>query len=151
MKSKKMLYEAWIASNIRYGLEIYGFASGYPMDKLQKLQNKIVKLLFGRGDTKTKEIYNENKILTVLQMRDYMVITKNYYDNKFKNYNWEKINKLRTQTQRFELPRWKNMYGQRNKKWYVPNTFNRLPKNTLDYQSMKELKYNLKEIILNLK
>lgn len=147
-KNKKIIYEAWVASHLRYALEIYGFASDYLIDKLQKLQNKIVKLLFGSKSKKTSESYNENKILKIRQMRDYMVVIRNYYVNKFKNCNKDKKSKLRAQSQSFEIPRWRNKYGQRNKRWYIPTIFNKLPKTALNYQNLNELKVNLKGIVM---
>src|SRR5207253_1542184 len=38
--NKKLVYDAWIESNIRYGLEVYGNASKTQMLRLQKAQNK---------------------------------------------------------------------------------------------------------------
>ena len=53
-------------------------------DKAQRLKNKIVKFLFERRDIKTSRKFIRRTILTVLQMPDYMLVAKNYFDNKFK-------------------------------------------------------------------
>lgn len=115
------------------------------IDRLQKVQNKIIKILFGNGLKKTSELYKENKILKIIELRDYIIITTNYYSNKFKNCNLNRKGRLRNNKPTYEIPRWNNKYGQRNKGWYIPNIFNKVPKNMLNFTTVKELKLKLKE------
>ena len=42
-KQKKIVYDAWICSILRYGIEIYGHTSDYLIQRLQRIQNKLVK------------------------------------------------------------------------------------------------------------
>jgi hypothetical protein len=149
MKNKMIIYEAWISSHLRYGIEVYGFAAEYLIERLQKIQNKIVKLLFGKNNIKTEHIYKEKKILKVLKLRDYTVIINNYFTNKHKKFNKDKLLRIRTTTQRLEVPRWNNAYGTRNKNWYIPVIFNKLPKIMLNYITRESLKGDLKVFLLH--
>lgn len=148
IKNKKIVYEAWVSSQLRYGIEIYGFASEYLIERLQKIQNKIIKMLFKTGNKTTKQLYQEHQIFRVTQLRDFLIITKNYYINKHKNYDVGKQIRLRDKSQRFQIPKWNNKYGLRNKRFYIPSIFNKLPKQLLTYQSIRELKTQLKKELI---
>lgn len=148
-KNKRILYYAWIESQLRYGIEVYGLASEYIINRLQHLQNKIVKVMFGNKFTKTQDIYKTEKILTVLKLRDQIIITKNYFDKKHKNYNAEKHKRLRQNSVRYELPRWSNKYGLRNKNFYIPMIFNRLTQELSNQVSIEKLKPELKNFLIN--
>jgi hypothetical protein len=147
-KNKMIVYEAWIASYLRYGIEVYGFQAEYLINRLQKLQNKIIKVLFGNGNKTTEEIFKENKILKIIQLRDFIVITKNYFINTHKNIDVNKQERLRKNALRFEIPKWNNTYGKRNKGYYIPTIFNKLPKNALTLTSLGELKKILTELLI---
>ena len=45
IKNKKVIYDSWVKAHLLY-LEIYGWAKNKEIKKIQKLQNKIVKILF---------------------------------------------------------------------------------------------------------
>lgn len=148
-KNKKIIYTAWIESLLRYGIELYGFATDYLINRLQSLQNKIVKMLFGNKIDKTAKIFKDKEILTVLQLRDQIVIINNYFTNKHKKCNSEKLKRLRQHKHRFTMPRWFNKYGQRNKNYYIPKIFNRLDNNLLSFNSIRSLKPELKKFLIN--
>lgn len=148
LKNKMILYEAWISSLLRYGIEIYGFASDYLLNRLQRVQNKVVKVLFGNNENKTEDIYSKNNILKVKQLRDYTIILKYYHTNMYKNYDKKKSKILRQTTQKYEIPQWSNTYGLRNKNYYIPSIFNKLPKQLLNIKSTKERKSRIKQILI---
>ena len=65
-KTKKILYESWVESIIRYGIELFGFTSNYLIERMQKIQNKIIKVLFAEKEKNTEKkatckIYKENE------------------------------------------------------------------------------------------
>jgi len=148
-KNKKLLYDAWIESTLRYGIEIYGFATEYLIERLQKVQNKMVKILFGNGIKHTEELYKEYKILKVIELRDYIIITNNYFSKTFKVTKLDKIERLRRNTTTYEMPRWRNKHGRRIKAWYIPNLFNKIPPKMLQLTSAKEMKKIIKGYCLN--
>ena len=45
-QSARKLYYAFVYSNISYGIEVYGSCSDTSLDRLQDIQNKLLKLLF---------------------------------------------------------------------------------------------------------
>ena len=63
---KIQLYYAYVHSKIKYGIQIYGCASKSLMNKIQVLQNKSIKILFGLDFlTPTKQILHDSKLLSV--------------------------------------------------------------------------------------
>lgn len=148
-KNKRILYNAWIESQLRYGIEVFGFATDYIINRLQKLQNKIVKVLFGNNKDSTKQTYKKNEILTISKLRDLIIIKNNYFLNNHKKCTSEKQTRLRAKSLRFEIPKWENKYGLRIQRFYVPKIFNRLPKELLMHSNIKNLKPELKKFLLN--
>jgi hypothetical protein len=149
IKHKKVIYDAWIRSILSYGIESYGHTSEYLIDKLQRVQNKIVKILFEtKNKERTLELYKNNKIFKINELRDYIIMTKNYYSNQYKT-KTKNTDRIRLNKRKFELPLWNNVYGKRRKEWYIPYIFNNLKDNMLNYQSLKEFKDEIKNDFLN--
>ena len=72
-KNKLIVYDAMVTSHLRYGIEVYGFAPLYQIDRLQKIQNKIVKVLFSKSTQykSSAQLLEEHNILNVIKLRDY--------------------------------------------------------------------------------
>ena len=90
---KKQLYYSLVHSRILYGIEVYGSCSSSLLNKIQTLQNKLLKVLYNlpfRTDTnelhsqlkllKVKDIYNVNVLkfvyesvndISIVQFRNY--------------------------------------------------------------------------------
>jgi hypothetical protein len=152
IKNRKLVYEAWIESLLRYGIEIYGFANASLIMRLQRVQNKIEKILFQVTKHKlksAKQLMFENKILDVLNLRNYIIVLKYYFEIK------KKINKLsdnsilRPESIKLKLPLWRNVYGKMTKMYYIPQAFNALPYAIKNLDSYNILKKNLKIHYLN--
>jgi hypothetical protein len=141
VKNKLKIYDAWVISHITYGIEIYGFASEHLIKRLQRTQNKIVKMFFkGNDDLTTEMLFKKHKLFNITQLRDYTVIKNNFFVNNYKHVDQYKVEYLRDETIRFPLPLWKNEYGKRNKSYYIPLIFNKLPKEFKDVVSYNKLK-----------
>lgn len=147
-KNKKILYDAWVESLLRYGIEVFGFASEYMINRLQRIQNKIVKVLFGNDNAKTNDLFINNNILKVIDIRNLVIIIKNYYINTHKNYDKSKGERLRKNTMRYDVPLWNNTYGLRNKTYYIPHIFNKLDDSLLNQQGKGPLKTLLKRDLI---
>jgi len=82
LKCLKSVYQAWVESHIRYGLEIYYNTAEYRIKRLQRLQNKVIKMLFKKFDSNknTEEILEENKIKNILKLRNAIIIKKYYLE-----------------------------------------------------------------------
>ena len=68
-KCKRQLYYAYVHSKIKYGLEVYGHTSKTNINKIQKLQNKILKILFNKDwYTPTLALHKELNLLQVQEI-----------------------------------------------------------------------------------
>jgi hypothetical protein len=144
-KNKLTIYYAWVESILRYGIEIFGYASKYYITRLQKLQNKIIKTLFKiNANISTEDLFKDLKILQVTQLRNLVVSLNNYFDNTFKAFSNSKRLYFRNSTYKFTVPQVRNEYGKRNRNYTVPMLFNNLPENVLIYNNKREGKINLK-------
>jgi len=137
-KCKKQLYYAYVYSRIIYGVEIYGAANKYLLNKLQRLQSKILKILYNKDwYTPTNDLH---KSLSVLKVDDIMKlfvlkfvhacktgeipdIFKGYYRKRNEIHNLNTRNK-----DKFEIPLCKSVYyGQRSLKYIGAKLYNELP------------------------
>jgi hypothetical protein len=142
-KTKKLIYDAWIESHLRYGLEIYGFANTSLIHRLQKTQNRIVKILF-TNYKKSEDIYKKLNILKITQLRNYVIILKNFFDYKI-----YKVYPSNLRFGKFQIPLWRNEYGKRNSCFYLPSIFNTLSDSLLRINNYNELKKILKPMLIN--
>ena len=55
------------------------------------------------------------------------------------------MERLRRNSITYKLPRRKNKCGRRNKAWFIPNSFNKLPHNMLQITRITEMKCKIKE------
>jgi hypothetical protein len=133
------------------GIEIYRFAPTYLIDKLQRTQNKVIKILFGNNEhyKSTANLCKEFGILNVTQLRDYTVIMNNFFNNEFKIKDCHKLSYLRDKTVKFKIPMVKNNYGFRTKKHYVPLIFNKLPDELLILNNYRQLKRMVRKWLID--
>jgi hypothetical protein len=149
INAKKILYFAWIESILRYGIELYGQATETQLDKIQKVQNKIIKILFKNTDEITaKEMYIKHNILNVRQLRDFIISCNNYFNPKYKQVSVMKSDLLRKTSYRYNVPFAQNEYGKRTRNFVVPTLFNKLPFEMLHLQGIKKMKKELKVHIM---
>jgi len=147
-KQKKIVYDAWIGSIIRYGIEIYGQTSEYLIERLQKIHNKLIKVMFGNNKSKkTTTLYKENEILKIKELMEFIMVTKNYYCNTYKTIS-KSIGKFRGNKRRYDMPSWNNIYGKRRKIWKIPELFNKIPKEMLEYVTLNEFKKKYKDWLI---
>ena len=128
-KNKQIVFDAMVTSHLRYGIEVYGFASAYQLERLQKVQNKLVKVLFLKNNQyiPTNLLFKEHNILTVTKLRDYIILLNNYFNHQHKQKDDFKLNFLRDKTVRYKIPLIKNQNGLKCKNHYIPTLFNNLP------------------------
>lgn len=124
---RKMVYKCLGESIIKYGLTVYGFASPYKLNVINRILNKIaVNLAYGTRyhDYDLQSIMYSFDMLSVHQQCIFDVIMKNYFDDSFKVVNI-KVKPLRY-TERFVLPRVYTNFGKRSRRFYIPFYFNKL-------------------------
>jgi hypothetical protein len=146
-KNKKLIYDALVESNIRYGIEVYGNATKTTILRLQKIQNKIIRVLFQRKKPcKVSELMAKEKILNIEGLTDYVIIIKHYFDlsTKFNNLK----NKSSMRNVKLKVPLWRNLYGKMRRHYYSNTKFNNLPETLKNLESFSKLKKDLKEHII---
>ena len=89
----KIIYYAFIYSQIKYGISIFGLLNNTKMRRFQVLQNKLLKVLLAKNYRySTNLLHNELEILKVVDIAKLDVLTfiHNYFNNKlppiFNNY-----------------------------------------------------------------
>jgi hypothetical protein len=147
---KKIIYNAWIKSVISYGIEIYGYTSAYLIERIQKTQNKLIKVLFSNinNTVDTLTLYKMHNILKIRELRDYITVIGNYYDNKYKIVS-RNVQRMRITKGMYEVPRFKNSYGKRRKLWIVPTLYNMIDPYKLNNCTFTEFKKHYKTLLID--
>ena len=73
-----------IYSGIKYGISVYGQASNIKLNKVQKLQNQLLKVLSGKKFRfPTDELHDEFELLTVKDISEQEILTfvHNFFSN----------------------------------------------------------------------
>ena len=144
-KNKLIIYESWIKSHISYALEIYGSAGKKGLNQLQKLQNKIVKILFCNCRRRSiDQVYNHTKILKVKQLYEYMHIVKHFFEWKAIYNEKVKSKPYQTKSTKFIPLLTKNKYGEKLADFVLPNIFSKLPTEIWLCNTYKDLKLKVK-------
>ena len=76
-KLSRELYFAFIYSKLKYAIEVYGNCSSTNINKMQILQNKLMKMLL-KLDRRTSTNYL-NKMLNICNVNDIYVVNVVYY------------------------------------------------------------------------
>ena len=109
-------------SKLRYCCSIYGSTTETRIDRLQKIQNKTIKVLFA-SNLKTDEIYKAHKITSIKQMVEYQIITQNYFKQTHKK---QIVRATRNCKEWLVVPISRNSYGKRNQGYMIPHIFNKI-------------------------
>ena len=150
LENKKIVYDSWIKSYILYGIEVYGWAKQKELDRLQKVQNKLVKILFGnKFCNSATEIYKRTGILKAKQLQEYTIIKKKFYNVKTsrsikirdKIHNTKNTNLLPVLTN--------NKYGEKQQTYYIPKVFSRVPTKILQLEKIGVVKKEIMSWLLS--
>jgi len=69
------LYYSFIHSNLQYGVELYANASYNKLDKLCKLNNKLIRILFNKPcRTRVSELYCSVKSMPIPMLQDFKLL-----------------------------------------------------------------------------
>lgn len=154
-----LIYNSFIKSHLIYLIEVWGSAAKTNLLKLQRTQNKLVKLLFHLNYlTPTTTVYNKTKLMTLTQMYNYntcILVRKILKKDIHTSITFTIKSQIRTRSSRFSnniylpnVPRTKN-YGLKNFKYEGAQIYNRLPKDIKSIKSIFLFKKSLKHYILN--
>jgi hypothetical protein len=143
--TKKCLYEAWILSKVRYACTIYGLTSKGLVDRLQKVLNKALKVLYNNdSQLRSSEIRKKYNLFDIKQIIKFTVIRSNYFSNKFKI---DVLRAARCNNNWLQTPIWNNSYGKRTRHYVIPQMFNMLPRELRNLKTNHAVKKEVKKWI----
>lgn len=154
-KCKRQLYYAHVYSKILYGIEIYGSAKKQLTNKLQVLQNRILKILYNKDwYTGTNALHKELHVLKVEDIFKLSVLNFVYKCNAglapevFRNYYLKRsdIHKRNTRNvDKLEIPMYKTFtYGHATLKYIGTDLYNGLPREIVNVTHFNKFKANVK-------
>ena len=158
-KCKKQLYYAYAYSTITYGIQVYGITKDYNINKIQLLQNRILKTLFNKDwYINTNLLHRELQILKVADIVKLFVL-KFVHNCKtgcapdiFQTYYIPRYN-IHTKNTRycdnFELPICNtSTYGQASIRYIGAKMYNGLPNSIKDTGNCKKFNNIVKIMLL---
>jgi hypothetical protein len=159
-KCKKQLYYAYVYSRINYGVEIYGIADKYLLDKLQRSQSRLLKILYNKDwYTPTNELHKNLNILKVEDIVKFFILkfVKNCENgdipNIFRGYfvKRKEIHDRNTRNkERYDIPLYKYVnYGQRTLKFVGTKLYNELPTYITHCKNQKLYAKSIRKMLLD--
>ena len=155
----KIIYYTMVYSKIRYGICVYGFAKNQNMNKIQVLQNKLLKVLTGKEMRYSTNVLHND--LHVLQVKDVFSqeiasFVNKYLNNKlpgiFEGY-FRRFNEIhqyftRGSTNSLIIPKYKTDIGKKTVKINGCTTWNDLSNEIKSIANQKSFRKAIKEDIL---
>ena len=131
----KTIYYALIYSRVKYGLSVYGTANRGLIDKIQVLQNQLLKVLTGKPYRYcTNKLHNELKLLKIEDLYKQTILT---FVHKFQN------NKLP-----FGFDRVTSRLGSTNISFVGAVSWNNLDRLSKEIESEKSFRKSFKDTVL---
>ena len=155
----KTIYYALIYSRIKYGLAVYGTANIGSINKVQVLQNQLLKVLTEKPYRyRTNKLHNELKILKVedLYKQEILTFVHNFQNNKlpsvFDSYftSFSNIHDIDTRNRNtnFILPRVSSNLGSTRISFEGAVLWNSLDNSSKKIKSEKSFRRSFKETVL---
>ena len=159
LENCKTIYYTMVYSKIRYGICVYGFAKNESTNKLQVLQNKLLKVLTGKEMRySTSMLHND---LHILQVKDILAQEIASFVNKYLNNKLPTIfagyytkfcdihhYNTRGSTNTLSIPKYKSEIGKKTVKVNGCTTWNELSNEIKSIENQKSFKKAIKEDIL---
>ena len=154
----KAIYYSMIYSKIKYGILTYGLTTATNLNKVQIIQNKLLKVITNQKyRTPTNDLHNSLEILKVKDIltQETLSFVHNFTHNKlpiiFNNY-FRKFNDIHDRNTRnrnnFIIPRSKTVLGSKTIKYIGTVTWNALDQNIKLIDNIKKFRLSWKKIIL---
>ena len=152
----RQLYFAFIYSRINYGIEIFGNCSQYLLNKLQTIQNKLLKLITQK-DMKTSTS-GLHKNLHLLQIRDIKYVKTLLFVNNclskttpppFHNYYMERNISYDIRDRGLQVNRARTLVGSANLAIYGARLWNELSSDIKEHRFKKNFKKHIIKSIIN--
>ncbi|KAK9877338.1 hypothetical protein WA026_017732 [Henosepilachna vigintioctopunctata] len=155
IKTKYLIYHSYVNSRLMYLPCIWGQARKVDLDKLQIVQNRCVKIIFGRHPrTSTSSLYNDLKILTIreiIKLDSLLLIYKIRNKLLYTDLHLAYISEMHEYSTRsnhhyYILPPAKNI-GQKKISHTAVKWFNDLPDNIKSVSSLDKFKLLVRKFI----
>lgn len=155
-----LIYNSFVKSHLTYLIEVWGSAAKTNLVKLQRTQNKIVKLLFHLNYlAPTTTVYEKTKLMTLTQLYHYntcVIVRKILKKDIHTSVTFTIKSQVQTRSSRYSnniclpktTPRTKN-YGSKNIMYEGVQIYNKLPADIKDIKSSLLFKKNVKHFIHN--
>lgn len=155
-KLRITIYNALVKPHLLYLIEIWGSAAKTRLEKLQVLQNKIIKILFNYNfRTETAKIYRETKLMNIKQLYIYNTCIfirktiKNKIHTEIKFIKRKKVGRPCTRRASFiVLPNARTRYGQTSVTYEGASLFNKIPSQIKNIDSYYVFKKKLAKHIV---
>ena len=150
-KTIKIIYHALIESLIKYGITSWGRENKNNMEKIQKIQDRVIKnIMTNKQNKKYNKInqkYEFTNLLTVDKLLMYKTIIENYqkYTSKIDS-NISNTYSFRKKSA--TIPLTYNKYGDRTDNNFIQKTFNLVPNNLRTIKSKSKLKTEIKLFLM---
>ena len=157
-KSKQMLFSAYIASRIQYGIEVYSTAKAREIKTIQKLQNRALKVLHNKDYlTPTIQLHKELNTLLVNDIAKLYTLKFVYkqrngtapevFDEYFK-VNREVRARSTRQNDNLHIPKATTL-GRKSIKYRGATLWNSIPQEHRNTETVKNFSSNFKKISIN--
>lgn len=151
-KTLKTVYSALIESVMSYGIQSWGRANQTDLDKIKKIQDRIIKLLLSeKYNNKFKtmeEKYKYTEILTVNSLYKYKLIKINYFTYLHTQTQENQTQSRNLRQNKRHIPLTYNKYGERLNDVAVPQIFNNLPIRVKQLTKIGEVKREIKKYFI---
>ena len=159
IKQAEVLYYSMIYSRIKYGIAVYGHTSKSNLNRIQTLQNQLMKVLTSREYRfPTNALHTEHKILKVADifLQEKLSFVHNFMNNKlpsmFDNYyiKFSQIHNITTRNSNFNfiVPIFKSRFGSYALKIDGATVWNELDNSIKQITNVKTFRSKVKEKLL---
>ena len=142
-----MLYQSLGEAVIRYGLTIWGTTNKTLLNKVEKIQNKMVMQL-DPTERNVYKIYKNLNILPIPDLLQYILITDNFFSNRYKTIRNAPHDIVLRNIRKYNVPSFINAHGKRTLEHIIPKLFNKLPQNIESSETISQLKNRLRHWLL---
>lgn len=139
-KNLKMVYCGLVQSVMKYGIQCYGVCSVFNKMKIERIHNRIVKIINDKNYTQ-----DTTEILTFDGLYRYTMIIENYYNLGIRR---RVQNEHNTRSKKYTVPFTYNKYGDRQLEVTIAKLFNSIPEDLLSLTKISVVKKEIKKWLM---